>query len=178
MGLPLGGVLADVGCGNGKYFGVRSDMTILASDRSFGLAAQASRRCHSANHNWLSDGSSDPAARNNPPENLDTAIGRGGCDYQEDLNTIRARRASANDDDRLYISSATEHSGCLETEPVSESILNRHQGRSHAYHADVLVADGLQLPYRVSSVELEFGLTQWMGDLHPKSSLGRISFSF
>lgn len=41
MGLPQHGILADVGCGNGKYFSVRPDMAVLGSDRSFGLARQA-----------------------------------------------------------------------------------------------------------------------------------------
>lgn len=39
-----GDVMADVGCGNGKYFGVRRDVAILASDRSVGLAEVAATR--------------------------------------------------------------------------------------------------------------------------------------
>lgn len=42
--LPERGLVADVGCGNGKYFGVRPDLTILASDRSPRLAEVAARR--------------------------------------------------------------------------------------------------------------------------------------
>jgi hypothetical protein len=34
--LPPGALLADVGCGNGKYFGVRRDVFVLGSDRSEG----------------------------------------------------------------------------------------------------------------------------------------------
>lgn len=34
--LPPGALLADVGCGNGKYFGVRRDVYVLGSDRSEG----------------------------------------------------------------------------------------------------------------------------------------------
>jgi hypothetical protein len=34
--LPRGAVVADVGCGNGKYFGVRPDVMVLGSDRSAG----------------------------------------------------------------------------------------------------------------------------------------------
>lgn len=45
MALPQRGVLADVGCGNGKYFAVRPDLVVLASDRSCGLAIQAARLC-------------------------------------------------------------------------------------------------------------------------------------
>ncbi len=37
--LPRGGVVADVGCGNGKYFGVRRDLAVLGSDFSAGEAA-------------------------------------------------------------------------------------------------------------------------------------------
>lgn len=42
-----GDVIADVGCGNGKYFGVRHDVAILASDRSSGLAEVAAARLSS-----------------------------------------------------------------------------------------------------------------------------------
>jgi alkylated DNA repair protein alkB family protein 8 len=35
-GLPANAVVADVGCGNGKYFGVRRDLAVLGSDRSKG----------------------------------------------------------------------------------------------------------------------------------------------
>lgn len=34
--LPPCSVVADVGCGNGKYFGVRDDLMVLGSDRSAG----------------------------------------------------------------------------------------------------------------------------------------------
>ena len=43
-GLPQSGLVADVGCGNGKYFGVRPDLAILGSDRSPNLAETAARR--------------------------------------------------------------------------------------------------------------------------------------
>lgn len=48
--IPYGSIVADVGCGNGKYFGVRSkDIYISGSDRSEGLALVASKRlCPSA----------------------------------------------------------------------------------------------------------------------------------
>ena len=42
--LPPGALLADVGCGNGKYFGVRRDIAVLGSDRSPNLAETAARR--------------------------------------------------------------------------------------------------------------------------------------
>eukprot|EP00775_Hariotina_reticulata_P001104 gene1103-1439_t len=42
--LPPHCVVADVGCGNGKYFGVRRDLAVLGSDRSPGLAAVAAQR--------------------------------------------------------------------------------------------------------------------------------------
>lgn len=42
--LAPGAIVADVGCGNGKYFGVRPDIAVLGSDRSSGLA-QASHHC-------------------------------------------------------------------------------------------------------------------------------------
>ena len=43
--LPRHALLADVGCGNGKYFGVRPDLVMLASDRSPNLAEAAADRC-------------------------------------------------------------------------------------------------------------------------------------
>lgn len=42
--LPKGSIVADVGCGNGKYFGVRNDIFTTGSDRSPGLAAVAAKR--------------------------------------------------------------------------------------------------------------------------------------
>lgn len=42
--LAPGAIVADVGCGNGKYFGVRPDIAVLGSDRSSGLAQVAARR--------------------------------------------------------------------------------------------------------------------------------------
>ncbi|KFM24129.1 Alkylated DNA repair protein alkB-like protein 8 [Auxenochlorella protothecoides] len=44
MALPPGALVADVGCGNGKYFGLRSDIFVLGTDRSTGLAGVASQR--------------------------------------------------------------------------------------------------------------------------------------
>jgi alkylated DNA repair protein alkB homolog 8 len=42
--LPPGSIVADVGCGNGKYFGVRRDIFVIGSDRSPGLAGVANQR--------------------------------------------------------------------------------------------------------------------------------------
>lgn len=43
--IPYASIVADVGCGNGKYFGVRSsDIYVSGSDRSEGLAKVASKR--------------------------------------------------------------------------------------------------------------------------------------
>lgn len=41
---PAGAIVADVGCGNGKYFSLRQDAFTAGSDRSAGLAAVAARR--------------------------------------------------------------------------------------------------------------------------------------
>ena len=43
-GLAAGSLVADVGCGNGKYFMVRQDIALLGSDRSSGLAHVAASR--------------------------------------------------------------------------------------------------------------------------------------
>ena len=48
MSLPHRAALADVGCGNGKYFRVRPDLVIFGSDRSSGLAEQAAKLCRGA----------------------------------------------------------------------------------------------------------------------------------
>ncbi len=42
--LAPGSLVADVGCGNGKYFLVRQDIAVLGSDRSSGLAEVAATR--------------------------------------------------------------------------------------------------------------------------------------
>ncbi|XP_039282526.1 alkylated DNA repair protein alkB homolog 8 [Nilaparvata lugens] len=42
--LPLGSVLFDVGCGNGKYFGLNHNIFELGSDRSDGLLAECRQR--------------------------------------------------------------------------------------------------------------------------------------
>jgi alkylated DNA repair protein alkB homolog 8 len=47
-GLPAGAVVADVGCGNGKYFALRRDVAVLGSDRSAGLTAVAMRAARHA----------------------------------------------------------------------------------------------------------------------------------
>lgn len=42
--LPPSALVADVGCGNGKYFDVRPDLAVLGSDRSPNLAETAAKR--------------------------------------------------------------------------------------------------------------------------------------
>ncbi|KAI8102345.1 hypothetical protein M9435_005949 [Picochlorum sp. BPE23] len=42
--IQYGGIVADVGCGNGKYFGIRQDLFVCGSDISDGLASLASKR--------------------------------------------------------------------------------------------------------------------------------------
>jgi alkylated DNA repair protein alkB family protein 8 len=59
--LPPGALVADVGCGNGKYFGVRRDIFVSGSDRSGGLAAVAARRLL-------------PAGASAPPPLADVAV--------------------------------------------------------------------------------------------------------
>ena len=44
--LRPGSIVADVGCGNGKYFGIRKDIFTAGSDRSSGLATVANRRLY------------------------------------------------------------------------------------------------------------------------------------
>jgi len=42
--IPAHAIVADVGCGNGKYFGVRDDLFVTGTDRSEGLARVARAR--------------------------------------------------------------------------------------------------------------------------------------
>jgi alkylated DNA repair protein alkB family protein 8 len=46
--LDAGSIVADVGCGNGKYLGVRSDVVVLGFDSSIELVTLASRRLRTA----------------------------------------------------------------------------------------------------------------------------------
>jgi alkylated DNA repair protein alkB family protein 8 len=48
LSLPAGAIILDVGCGNGKYFDLRSDIFVIGSDRSHGLTDVAARRVHNA----------------------------------------------------------------------------------------------------------------------------------
>ena len=128
MGVPANGILADVGCGNGKYFGVRKDMTILASDRSFGLIDQAQQRCYSP----LSYSSSELRA----PSAFNKDIGAASSKEKEASETSEGVRE---------VSSAVDR--------TTDAINGNQHGRREqliASHADVLVADGLKLPYKVS----------------------------
>jgi len=44
--LPSGAVVADVGCGNGKYFGVRRDIFVAGSDLSTGEGRRVTESLH------------------------------------------------------------------------------------------------------------------------------------
>ena len=44
--LPNGSIVADVGCGNGKYLGVNKKLVMLGSDRSVNLANICDERGH------------------------------------------------------------------------------------------------------------------------------------
>jgi alkylated DNA repair protein alkB family protein 8 len=48
--LAPGSVVADVGCGNGKYLGVRRDLAVLGCDRSAGecCTSYVCKLCHAA----------------------------------------------------------------------------------------------------------------------------------
>ena len=46
--LESGSIVADVGCGNGKYLGVRSDLVVLGFDSSIELVTLAARRLRTA----------------------------------------------------------------------------------------------------------------------------------
>ncbi|KXJ22380.1 Alkylated DNA repair protein alkB-like 8 [Exaiptasia diaphana] len=45
--LPMGSLVADVGCGNGKYLGINDNIFKMGSDRSFNLTSIAKERGHS-----------------------------------------------------------------------------------------------------------------------------------
>lgn len=50
MDLPAGYTLGDIGCGNGKYFDVRTDIEIMACDASIRLVEICSDRIHDMNY--------------------------------------------------------------------------------------------------------------------------------
>ncbi|GIL80789.1 hypothetical protein Vretifemale_9845, partial [Volvox reticuliferus] len=75
--LPRGGVVADVGCGNGKYFGVRRDLAVLGSDISAGLAEVAAQRLHPPG---LPPSASPPAADALVADALRLPYRAGSCD--------------------------------------------------------------------------------------------------
>ncbi|XP_050416863.1 alkylated DNA repair protein alkB homolog 8 isoform X2 [Patella vulgata] len=45
---PLGSIMADIGCGNGKYLGINKTIYSIGSDRSFGLVKICQERCFEA----------------------------------------------------------------------------------------------------------------------------------
>eukprot|EP00873_Tetraselmis_striata_P002280 jgi/Tetstr1/422544/TSEL_013352.t1 len=84
--LPTGAVLVDAGCGNGKYFTVRQDIAVIASDRSTGLVEQAWRKMqppdaqHSVRGADLAAGRCSPAADVYVADAMRLAIRAGSCD--------------------------------------------------------------------------------------------------
>lgn len=141
MSLPENGVLADIGCGNGKYFGVRKDMTILGSDRSFGLASQASQRC---SRNVTSQSQSQisnlrrEALGNSVIQNRRSSL---KTREEEIMNVRKTENATEN-----TRQNGVEGSTMPFVSPIISQQLN--------FHSDVLVADGLHLPYKVKSYSL------------------------
>ena len=110
MGLPGSATIADIGCGNGKYFAVRKDLIVLGSDRSFGLAAQAQQRC-------ISTARSDSSGMNSKLQSNG---------FASELHGHTARDRTGN------------------------------RAAPSAQNADVLVADGLNLPYKVTLLWVYF----------------------
>eukprot|EP00201_Polytomella_parva_P014001 CAMPEP_0175054522 /NCGR_PEP_ID=MMETSP0052_2-20121109/9552_1 /TAXON_ID=51329 ORGANISM="Polytomella parva, Strain SAG 63-3" /NCGR_SAMPLE_ID=MMETSP0052_2 /ASSEMBLY_ACC=CAM_ASM_000194 /LENGTH=460 /DNA_ID=CAMNT_0016319227 /DNA_START=358 /DNA_END=1740 /DNA_ORIENTATION=+ len=68
--IPVCGVVADIGCGNGKYFGIRPDLVVLGCDRSIGLAELASKRLTPS----FSSPSSSPSPSKPSPSSITSSI--------------------------------------------------------------------------------------------------------
>ena len=146
LSLPRLGVLADVGCGNGKYFGVKPDLSVLGSDRSTGLALQAMKlcklpakksTCRSANMSLSSDALQHTTASQ---ENEQWNSGKGDA------------QPSHTAEGRMNGSSGAECRGHFEEECEGQAHVSCMLGRAQMQacaHADVLVADAMQLPYKV-----------------------------
>mmetsp|Transcript_7559 Transcript_7559/g.21444 ORF Transcript_7559/g.21444 Transcript_7559/m.21444 type:complete len:648 (+) Transcript_7559:194-2137(+) len=85
--LEPGSLLVDAGCGNGKYFGVRRDIAVIASDRSEGLVSQARMRIALGKESNRSVRSVDLGAERCSPgadvcvaDAMELPLRTGGCD--------------------------------------------------------------------------------------------------
>lgn len=123
LGLPHYGVLADVGCGNGKYFGVRPDLSVLGSDRSTGLALQAMKLCKKPFRQ-------KPASPPTQKPNLCSSLDKESVASQGEAETLPG------------------NGGVVGEQGSGSCMMGRSQVQP-CLHADVLVADAIQLPYKV-----------------------------
>ena len=62
--LPDGSLVADVGCGNGKYLGVNPNLNMIGTDRSFNLIGCARERSEQRSQTFVADSLSLPLRSN------------------------------------------------------------------------------------------------------------------
>ena len=142
-------MVADVGCGNGKYFCVRPDLTILGSDRSTGLAQQAMKLCKLPSKLGKSFIQQAPLQAI-PTDSKATSRHKGSASEETDqLCRPSAELQGVPDGEANGYGGgqAGVREGYAEQGSAS-CMLGRAQMQA-CPHADVLVADAMQLPYKV-----------------------------
>ena len=160
MSIAEGGVLADIGCGNGKYFGVRPDVIVLGSDRSFGLAAQAAQRCRSDSRYQRKYSVDSPPLRQSGPHQASTfnsVSTDSGVASSKKIAGQESARVDGESRDREDPNGGSDVHSPKTVATVQDPLSNAspRNGVSslppglRAHNADVLVADALKLPYKV-----------------------------
>ena len=84
--LPAGAIVADVGCGNGKYFGVRRDIMVFGSDRSIGLAKVSLATNTLPAVSWEINAQSSDAVRSQIPMIVRGWRGEGAIGLEEETS--------------------------------------------------------------------------------------------
>lgn len=157
MSIAEGDVLADIGCGNGKYFGVRPDVIVLGSDRSFGLAAQAAQRCRSDSRYQRKYSVESPPLRQSGPHQASTFNTDSGVASSKKIAGQESARVDRESRDREDPNGGPDVHSPKTVATVQNPLSNAspRNGVSsqlpglRAQNADVLVADALNLPYKV-----------------------------
>ena len=136
-----------MGCGNGKYFSVRPDLTVLGSDRSTGLALQAMKLCKLPfkQKELLQSTQQAPTCSILPDIAASSMSEATPSEQRRALCSPSAKSQVPGDGEVEYRESFRE--GRSGQGPGSCML-----GRAHMQacpRADVLVADAMQLPYKV-----------------------------
>ncbi|KAK3387674.1 hypothetical protein B0H63DRAFT_521706 [Podospora didyma] len=126
---PPGAIGLDVGCGNGKYLGVNPNVFMLGSDRSSALVGLAKARVQSLQGGR--DGSGPEVAP------------AGGTGVADAASSGKSKNKNKNKGQASVGGEATTDVTPTTTRPDSGAAIGN----------DVLVADGLSLPFRDCSVD-------------------------